>query len=98
MCFRRVYGYAISGRKKIFAIICGDDCIFKDFYSFRDYEIVTGELEKNNYTNRGIVAEIVLNHVCEGNADKLKGSVLPDELLIRYIDEAEKDSERIRFM
>ena len=82
--------------KKISAIICGEKYIFKAFFSFKDYEIVMSEIEKNDYKYRNIVAEIVLNHVCEGNADKLKVSVLPDELLIRYIDEIVKDSERIR--
>lgn len=82
--------------KKISAIIDGNEYVFKAFFSFRDYEIVIGELEKNDYKYKDIVAEVVLNHACEGNIEKITASVLPDELLVRYIDEVVKDSERIR--
>ena len=82
--------------KKIPTIIDGNKYSFNAFFSFSDYEIVIGELEKGDYRYKDIVAEVVLNHNCEGDIEKITASMLPDELLDRYIDEVVKDSERIR--
>jgi len=82
--------------KKIKIVIDGEEYVFKAIFSLRDYETVIGELEKDNYQYKDIVAKVVINHICEGDANALTSTVLPDKLLHSYMDEVIKDSERIR--
>jgi hypothetical protein len=81
--------------KMICAVINGEEYTFKALFSFRDYEIVIGELEKEDCKYRNIVAEVVLNHACNGNIEILTALSLPERLLLHYIDEVVKDSKRI---
>lgn len=82
--------------KKIRTVIDGEEYVFKAVFSLRDYEIVIGDLEEENCQYRNIIAKVVMNHICEGDAGKLTISALPDEILHNYIDEVVKDSKRIR--
>lgn len=67
--------------KKIKIVIDGEEYVFKAIFSLRDYETVIGELEKDNYQYKDIVAKVVINHICEGDANALTSTVLPDKLL-----------------
>ena len=73
--------------KRISAIIDGKEYWFKALFSLSDYEVVIDELEKDEHAYRHIVATIVRKHACDDEGKALPLESLPNELLLRYIEE-----------